>query len=397
MSFLNYLFWDPSPEIFKIDLPFLHRGILWYGFLFALGFLVGYWIFLYLVRRYFLFFCEFRKEDIVLWSELIRSLRSLASSSPLFPLFSQLPTAIKTQCSHWKAGDEATAELKREVLKNFNIFLHSPNDCPEPRSRLGLKLLAFAKRHMPDTTDIKKKFYIEEALQGILPLKKRSVIVTEKVTIYVVLGALIGARLGDVLFYQDWAQIARYPLSIFEIWEGGLASHGGAVGILIAMGILARKIQIPFLRLLDLLVVPTALVGLFIRVGNFFNQEILGVPTQLPWGIVFGHPLGDRAIVPRHPVQLYEAVWYGIVFLFLFYYFRKHPSLEKPGRIAGWFLVLVFGMRFCIEFLKIEQSHLMHGHALLTMGQWLSIPMVLLGVYLLLRASNGKCGGSSLS
>lgn len=274
--YLAFIYWDPNPEMFSIDLPFLHRGILWYGFLFAFGFFVGYWIFLYLLRRYFHFFPKFRKED--------------------------------------------------------------------------------------------------------------SVKIAEKVTVYVVLGALIGARLGDILFYQRWAEIASHPLSIFKIWEGGLASHGAVVGIALSLWILSKKMRFSFLRLVDLCVIPTALAGLFIRVGNFINQEILGIPTQLPWGVVFGHPLGVPPIpVARHPVQLYEAVWYGLVFLFLLHYFKKHPKLENPGRITGLFFVAVFGFRFLIEFLKEEQSPLFDGFTLLTMGQVLSIPIILLGIFLLFR------------
>jgi prolipoprotein diacylglyceryl transferase len=274
--YLAFIYWDPNPEMFSIDLPFLHRGILWYGFLFAFSFFVGYWIFLYLLRRYFLSFHKFRKED--------------------------------------------------------------------------------------------------------------SVKIAEQVTVYVVLGALIGARLGDVLFYQKWTEIASHPLTIFKIWEGGLASHGAVVGIALFLWILSKKLKFSFLRLLDLIVIPTALAGLFIRVGNFINQEILGIPTQLPWGVVFGHPLGAApGPVARHPVQLYEAVWYGLVFLLLLQYFKKHSSLEKPGRITGLFFVAVFGFRFCIEFLKEEQSLLLDGFTLLTMGQVLSIPLVLLGIFLLIR------------
>lgn len=359
---LSYLYWDPSPEMLPFDLPLLHRGILWYGFLFALGFFVGYWIFLYLVRRYFLFFPQFRKEDIASFSELIRKLKTDAELSTIY---SQLDRSMKARVNGWKVGEAVPEEMKTEVLQSCNDFLYQA-DSP-----------------------IEKRLYIEEKFSCFIPLKKRAMMLTEAVTIYVVVGALVGARLGDVLFYQSWMDIVRHPLSIFKIWEGGLASHGAAIGILVALAFLSKKKKVSFLVLLDLLVIPTALAGLFIRIGNFFNQEILGVPTSLPWGIVFGHPVGVPAgedrLAPRHPVQLYEAVWYGLVFLILLSCFRRAPDLKKPGWIAGWFLVLVFGFRFCIEFLKEEQSRLLDGHSFLTMGQWLSIPVVLLGLYLLFR------------
>jgi phosphatidylglycerol---prolipoprotein diacylglyceryl transferase len=344
------------------DLPFLHRGILWYGFLFALGFFVGYWIFLYLVRRYFLFFPQFRKEDIASWSELIRKLKTDAEMSTIY---SSLDRSMKARINGWKVGDEVSEDMKNGILQSCNDFVYQA-DSP-----------------------IEKRLYLEEKFPCFFSLKKRAMMLTEAMTIYVVIGALVGARLGDVLFYQSWMDIVRHPLSIFKIWEGGLASHGAAIGILAALALLAKAKKISFLVLLDLLVIPTALAGMFIRIGNFFNQEILGVPTSLPWGIVFGHPVGvpkgEALLSPRHPVQLYEAGWYGLVFVFLLCYFRRAPDLKKTGQIAGWFLVLVFGFRFCIEFLKEEQSRLLEGHSFLTMGQWLSIPIVLLGLYLLFR------------
>ncbi|HEY2810886.1 MAG TPA: prolipoprotein diacylglyceryl transferase [Rhabdochlamydiaceae bacterium] len=276
---LGFFYWDPQPEMFQFDLPFLHRGILWYGFFFALGFFCAYCAFLYCVRLY------------------------LAKTTP--------------------------ASVKSHSLQ-----------------------------------------------------------IADKATLYVVIGTLIGARLGDVLFYQDWGEIARHPIAIIKIWEGGLASHGAAVGIFIALWLLSKKISLPFLRLLDLIVAPTALAGMFIRIGNFFGQEILGIPTQMPWGVVFGHPVDGLAGVPRHPVQLYEAFWYGLVFLVLLTLVKRHPNLKRQGRIAGLFFLLVFSFRFLIEFLKVEQSSLLQNAHLLTMGQWLSLPAIALGVFLLMRAAH---------
>lgn len=169
------------------------------------------------------------------------------------------------------------------------------------------------------------------------------------------------------------------------MWQGGLASHGGAVGILIALWLFSRSTKIPFLRSVDFAVVPTALAAVCIRIGNFFNQEILGIPTGLPWGVIFGHPADGGPLVPRHPAQLYEALWYSCVFIALFLYARAHPHYERKGRLTGLFLILVFGFRFLIEFLKVEQSVSLSAASCLTMGQWLSIPFVLLGVYLLAK------------
>jgi len=208
----------------------------------------------------------------------------------------------------------------------------------------------------------------------------------EQLLLYVLIGAVIGARLGDVLFYQSFAQLMRDPLSIIAVWEGGLASHGGAAGILIALYLYSKRQKIPFWRAVDFTVIPTALAAVFIRLGNFFNQEILGTPTTLPWGILFLHPADGGAVVPRHPAQLYEALGYLCVFAILLRHFRRHPPFLSAGKLTGLFLILLFGVRFCIEFIKVEQSvHLSSQTALLTMGQMLSIPFILLGCYLCFR------------
>ena len=128
-------------------------------------------------------------------------------------------------------------------------------------------------------------------------LKKESLPkqIAERVLCYVIVGTLIGARLGDILFYQDWKMILSHPLAVFQIWEGGLASHGGAFGIFIALILFyyrlsKSKTPLSFAKLLDLVVIPVCLAAFFIRVGNFFNQEILGLPSQVPWAVIFGNP-----------------------------------------------------------------------------------------------------------
>lgn len=206
---------------------------------------------------------------------------------------------------------------------------------------------------------------------------------------FIILGTLIGARLGAVFFY-DWPLFRQNPIEVFKIWHGGLASHGGVVGVMIALYLFSRYVrqwmsQLTFLRLLDYVAVPSALVACFIRLGNFMNQEILGVPTTLPWGIIFGHPIDDHLIVPRHPVQLYEALAYLIIFFILWKCWKQQPKEEKPGALVGLLFILIFTSRFILEFLKTEQPSILDV-SFLQMGQLLSLPFIALGFFLFCRA-----------
>jgi len=207
---------------------------------------------------------------------------------------------------------------------------------------------------------------------------------------FVVIGALVGARLGHCLLY-DPAYYLSNPLDILKVWEGGLASHGGVVGILLAVWIYARIRNYPFLWLLDRIAVPAVLGGAFIRVGNFMNSEIVGMPTIVSWAVIFERldPL------PRHPVQLYEAAAYLLIFAVLFLAYQREGLRRRQGLLAGIFLVLVFAARFVLEFYKMPQAAYEYGQ-FLTVGQWLSVPCVLAGFWLLFRAVRGKGQGASV-
>ncbi|MCK4934392.1 MAG: prolipoprotein diacylglyceryl transferase, partial [Simkaniaceae bacterium] len=174
---------------------------------------------------------------------------------------------------------------------------------------------------------------------------------------------------------------------IIKTWEGGLASHGGVIGIFVALLFFLRKMKknIPglnFLRLVDFLVIPTAFAGALIRIGNFCNQEILGKVSTLPWAIIFGHAADGSLPVPRHPVQIYEACFYMTVFLILSKLWRAKLLFINPGNLTGIFFLLVFTFRFMIEYLKEEQSMLFSEGYALVMGQVLSIPMIIFGALL---------------
>ncbi|HRD55376.1 MAG TPA: prolipoprotein diacylglyceryl transferase [Parachlamydiaceae bacterium] len=276
---LNWIYWNSNTEAFK--LPFFQHSVRWYGLLFALGFVLGYWIFYQLI------------------------LRHLQSENKAHP---------KT---------------------------------------LALEL-------------------------------------TDSITWFVVGGTVIGARLGHILFY-DWPRYSSDLLSILKIWEGGLASHGGVIGIMLALFFykkisLKKHPEISYINLLDLLCIPTALAAFCIRLGNFVNQEILGTETTLPWAVIFGNPADHSPIVPRHPVQLYEGFFALLTFFILFTFWKKRPHL-KAGIISGLFFILIFGSRFLFEFIKLPSSLILNESFIQT-GQLLSLPCIALGFFLLFYGKN---------
>lgn len=209
----------------------------------------------------------------------------------------------------------------------------------------------------------------------------RPVSEVDVLTIYMVIAAIGGARLGHVLFY-DPIEYLKEPLRIFAIWEGGLASHGGAIGILLALYLFARKTNVKYLWIVDRLVIVSALTGALIRFGNLMNSEMVGVPTALPWGFVFT----DVDNIPRHPAQLYESIYCFFLFVLLFTLWYKYRATMKNGFLAGWFLIILFTLRFVDEFFKINQVEF-EDNMILNMGQILSIPFVVAGITILIRNS----------
>ncbi|MGM0667093.1 MAG: prolipoprotein diacylglyceryl transferase [Bacteroidota bacterium] len=197
----------------------------------------------------------------------------------------------------------------------------------------------------------------------------------DRLTIYVAIGTIIGARLGHCLFYEPSYYLSN-PIEILKIWQGGLASHGAAIGILLALWLFVRKEKKPYMWILDRIVIVVALGGAMIRLGNLMNSEIYGVETTLPWGFVF---LRNGETVPKHPTQIYEALAYLITFIILHrIYWRKKGSFIQ-GLPFSLFLVIVFLFRFFVEYVKEDQVDFESTMAL-NMGQWLSIPFVIIGV-----------------
>ncbi|MCB0730453.1 MAG: prolipoprotein diacylglyceryl transferase [Ignavibacteriae bacterium] len=201
---------------------------------------------------------------------------------------------------------------------------------------------------------------------------------------YMLAGTILGARLGHCLFYSPEYYLSN-PLEILKVWKGGLASHGAAIGITIAIRMYSKKkIGQPFLWVYDRVVITVALAGFFIRTGNLMNSEIIGIPTDVPWAFKFVRAYVTDPMTPRHPAQLYEALSYLTIFIVLYFIYYKSYKKIKDGLIFGIFLVSVFTARFFIEFIKEDQSAFEAGMAL-NMGQILSIPLIIWGIYLILR------------
>lgn len=200
----------------------------------------------------------------------------------------------------------------------------------------------------------------------------------DELSMYMLIATVVGARLGHVLFYEPASYLA-HPLDILKIWQGGLASHGAAIGIIFALYLFSRKTRQPFLWVIDRIVVVVALSGFFIRTGNLFNSEIYGNITDLPWGFIFER-VGET--LPRHPTQIYEGLTYLVLFFFLLWYYYQKDGKPRPGLLFGVFLIVVFGFRFIVEFIK-EPQVAFESSMSLNMGQLLSIPLIIAGIVIL--------------
>jgi phosphatidylglycerol---prolipoprotein diacylglyceryl transferase len=222
-----------------------------------------------------------------------------------------------------------------------------------------------------------------------LKIKRLDAEMLDQLLIYVAVGTIVGARLGHCLFYEPSYYLSN-PVEILKIWKGGLASHGAAIGIVIALWLYIRKHKLSFLWLMDRLVIVVPLAGAFIRTGNLFNSEIYGRATDVPWAFLF---VRDRVIdpvtgsllpnVPSHPTQIYEALSYLLIFAVLFIFYRKNKDEIRDGLIFGIFLILLFTARFLIEFIKNDQVTFEAG-MFLNMGQWLSLPFIFIGAGLII-------------
>lgn len=196
-----------------------------------------------------------------------------------------------------------------------------------------------------------------------------------------ILGTIIGARLFHVIFYEPFYYLNN-PVSVLKVWEGGLASHGGGIGIVTGLYLFIRnRPDYSFLWLTDILTIPVVFGGALIRIGNFFNSEIVGMASSAPWAIIFKRI--DN--IPRHPSQLYESLLYFITSIFLLFLYKKTNSIERRGLLTGVFLVVVFTGRIFLEFFKMKQESY-NTLSPFNTGQLLSIPMIIAGIILLIKA-----------
>jgi len=224
-------------------------------------------------------------------------------------------------------------------------------------------------------------------LQWIYKREKKNPSVLDNLLIYVMVGAVVGARLMHCFAYEPEFYLS-HPLEILKVWKGGLASHGGLAGVLLSLYVFSKRYNTSYLWLLSRIAIPGALTAAFVRFGNLFNSEILGLPSELPWAIIFKRV----DLVPRHPVQLYEALAYLIIFVILIIIYRKVSPIFATKILPGIFLVLVFTARFFIEYTKTKQEAYTIDLPF-SAGQMLSIPYIVLGLVWLIWAFRSRRKG----
>ncbi len=213
-----------------------------------------------------------------------------------------------------------------------------------------------------------------QILHWVYRREKRDDALLDNLLFFIIIGAIVGSRLVHCFFYAPDYYLA-HPLQVFAVWKGGLASHGGLAGVLIALYFYTKRYKIDYFWLLARLTIPGALTAAFVRIGNLFNSEILGLPSDAAWAVVF--PKVD--MIARHPVQLYEAGAYLLIVVLLLSIYKKVSPEFATKILPGTFLITLFSARFLIEYTKTEQAAYTTDIALTT-GQMLSIPFIIAGV-----------------
>jgi prolipoprotein diacylglyceryl transferase len=225
-------------------------------------------------------------------------------------------------------------------------------------------------------------------MQQILKRENKPEAWMDSLLIYMMVGTVLGARLGHVFFYQ-WDYYQNNIGEILQIWKGGLASHGAAIGIIVSLWLWSKRVaKTPLMWVLDRIVLTIALAAVFIRTGNLMNHEIVGAPFDGSWAFLFMRA-GYAELVPRHPAQIYEALAYLVLFLILGFLYLKTEARQRPGLLFGVFLIGQFTARFIIEYYK-EVQVAFEQEMTLNMGQILSLPLIGVGLFFVIRALMNK-------
>lgn len=210
--------------------------------------------------------------------------------------------------------------------------------------------------------------------------------ITDSMFLYTFIATVVGARIGHCFFYE-WSYYIQHPIEVLNLRQGGLASHGAALGLLVGIYLFSKKNHFTYIWSLDRITTVIPIGGAFIRIGNLMNSEIYGTPTELPWGFIFTR---RNETLAMHPTQIYETIIYLLIFALLVYlFFKKDIATKHPGALFGIFLITLFGGRFFVEMIKNVQETFEEALTL-NMGQILSIPFVVLGVIILILAYNKK-------
>ena len=328
------IYWNPD-RFFTI--PLLGWKMSWYFFFWDVGFLLAFFLCIYQFYRYQLNDPYFLKTDLK---------KGFESQQALL--------------------DQLNAEIKKVQDKEG-----------VDEKYLGYEVVDVAKI-------LKRKELEKRYSKKIFSLPARSVKFSIVVFCLIIFLVFLGARVVHMISYEHPFVYIKAPWKLFYFWRGGRASHGGIIGTCLAVWLFLKWAQpkLPFLTWIKAMDIwsPSILLGCaFIRLGNFFTQEILGKETSMPWGMVYGHPVDGSIPMPLHPVQLYEAIAYFSIVVFLLSLSRQLKFMLGEGKLCGLGFVLGFTARFFLEFFKQEQSHIMDPSAIFTMGQILSVPFVIFG------------------
>lgn len=386
----NFIHFNPDPVFFT--LPFLDFQMRWYTLWTILGISGSYLVALFVLKDKLLFLEKFSKKNIKDWSYLLSKLGQ--SEQVLFYFSSTEASKIKK----WK-GPDVSDNLKKTILERFKKLTQDPDFYSEEKfiemkfslttkmSLRNFKKIKSKENIKSLNTHLLKEIFTKKSIHSFLALSNN---LTRDLVNYIVIFNIIGARLAHVFFY-DWSYYQNHLGEILMVWKGGLASHGGVLGTLFGVFLFfhlqLRKIY-PKFTLIGFFDLTAVYIGTSlgsIRLGNLFNQEILGKRSDLPWAIVFPRPENGAGIYPRHPVQLYESFSYYFCFLVLLLLWKRNYTKWKEGTYLGIGLIIMCALRFICEFYKESISEVISKSSSILMGQYLSLPFIFVGIIMLIR------------